>query len=102
MLWSRNGRLRNEPITPTLVRRCRLSAMKSSSQNTHAPPQDAGCLACSVTEAVAQEPALEAVTVNRSQKTISVATLGRADVPRITERITTTIQKAGADQTSPC
>src|ERR1700722_1046253 len=102
MLWSRNGRLRNEPITPTLVRRCRLSAMKSSSQNTPAAPQDAGCLARSVTEALAQEPALEAVTVNRSQKTISVATLGRADVPRITERITTTIQKAGADQTSPC
>jgi Cd2+/Zn2+-exporting ATPase len=60
------------------------------------------CLARSVTEALAQEPALEAVTVNRSQKTISVATLGRADVPKITERISTTIQNAGADAEGEC
>ena len=67
-----------------------------------AAPDNARCLARSVTDALAQEPTLEAVTVNRSQKTISVATLGQVDVPRITERITTTIQKAGADTASPC
>ena len=45
------------------------------------------CLARSVTNILAQEPALEAVTVDRARKTISVATLGRADVPKITERV---------------
>jgi Cd2+/Zn2+-exporting ATPase len=56
------------------------------------------CLARSVTDVLAQEPALEAVTVNRSQKTISVATLGQANVPKITERITTSFQNAEAEQ----
>src|SRR5258706_4157873 len=52
------------------------------------------CLARSVTNILAQEPALEAVTVDRARKTISVATLGRADVPKITERVAATIQGA--------
>src|ERR1700689_2336232 len=68
----------------------------------NAGADDAKCLARSVTEALADEPALEAVTVNRAQKTISVATLGQVDVPKITERINTTIQKAGADSGSAC
>ncbi|MBI3848848.1 MAG: cadmium-translocating P-type ATPase [Verrucomicrobia bacterium] len=51
------------------------------------------CLARSVADALATEPTLEAVTINRARQTISVATLGRADVPRLTERITTTIRK---------
>src|SRR5258708_2084434 len=65
---------------------------------TDADAETAKCLARSVTEVLAEEPTLEAVTVNRHQKTISVATLGQVDVPRITERITATIQNA---QTSP-
>lgn len=52
------------------------------------------CLARSVTNILAQEPALEAVTVNRARQVISVATLGRADVPKITERVAATIQGA--------
>jgi Zn2+/Cd2+-exporting ATPase len=52
------------------------------------------CLARSVTNILAQEPALEAVTVDRVRKVISVATLGRADVPKITERVAATIQGA--------
>jgi Cd2+/Zn2+-exporting ATPase len=60
------------------------------------------CLARSVTEALAREPALEAVTFNRTRKTISVATLGKVDVPRITERISTTIQNAETDADQSC
>ena len=65
---------------------------------TDAAAETAKCLARSVTEVLAEEPAVEAVTLNRQQKTISVATLGRVDVPRITERITATVQNA---QTGP-
>ena len=67
-----------------------------------AEADQAKCLARSVTDVLAQEPALEAVTVNRLHQTISVATLGKADVPKITERITTTIQNAGADPDAAC
>src|SRR5579859_7480558 len=61
-------------------------------------PSEAGsspkCLARSVADALAHEPTLEAVTVNRARKTISVATLGQVDVPRITERVSASIQCA--------
>src|SRR5262249_8261939 len=60
------------------------------------------CLARSVTKVLEQEPALEAVTFNRLRKTISVATIGRADVPKITDRATEPIQKAEAEETSRC
>jgi Cd2+/Zn2+-exporting ATPase len=52
------------------------------------------CLARSVAEVLAEEPMLEAVTVDRAHRTLSVATLGKADVTRLTERVTTTIQQA--------
>src|SRR5437588_1953128 len=52
------------------------------------------CLARSVVKALAEDPTLEAVTIDRATKTISVATLGRADVPRLTERISSTIERA--------
>lgn len=45
---------------------------------------------------------MEAVTVNRTQKTISVATLGRVDVPKIKEKIAATIQTAEEDPAHPC
>jgi len=60
------------------------------------------CLARSVTEALAEEPALEAVTVNRSDKTIFVATLGQIDLPKITERINTTIRNTAAPSSLSC
>src|SRR5437762_7359441 len=63
----------------------------------------AKCLARSVAEALAENPSLEAVTIDRGRQTISVATLGQTDVPRLTERISSTIQlaqEAGAAQ--PC
>jgi len=52
------------------------------------------CLARSVADALASEPTLEAVTINRARHTISVATLGKADIPKLSERITTTVRKA--------
>src|ERR1051325_9180452 len=52
------------------------------------------CLARSVVEALNVEPSLEAVTINRAEQKISLATLGRTDEPRLTENISGRIQKA--------
>ncbi|MDB6021840.1 MAG: heavy metal translocating P-type ATPase [Pedosphaera sp.] len=68
----------------------------------HADAPSAKCLARSVTEVLSQEPALEAVTFNRLRKTISVATLGQVDVPKLTERVASTIQNAQAGDAISC
>ena len=70
----------------------------SSSQGKHSGHDgEAGqCLARSVVDTLAEEPTLEAVTIDRAQQKISVATLGRADVARLTERITAKFQAAQA------
>ena len=54
------------------------------------PPEQGGqaCIARSVVQVFDDEPALEAVTFDRSRKTVSVATLGRVDVAGITARVT--------------
>lgn len=65
----------------------------ASSHGSH-PPTGATCLARSVVEALADESALEAVTIDRSRRTISLATLGRADAARLTTRITEKFQEA--------
>jgi Cd2+/Zn2+-exporting ATPase len=52
------------------------------------------CLARSVAEALAEDPTLEAVTVDRIHHTISVATLGQTDVPKLTQRISATVEQA--------
>src|SRR5438552_2245582 len=52
------------------------------------------CLARSVVEALSEEPTLEAVTIDRAHQTISVATLGKADVPKLAARISDTFQEA--------
>jgi Cd2+/Zn2+-exporting ATPase len=49
--------------------------------------ENARCLARSVANTLAEEPTLEAVTIDRAHQTISVATLGRADVGKLAERI---------------
>jgi Cd2+/Zn2+-exporting ATPase len=77
-------------------------AMSASSNKTIAETDAAKCLARSVTEVLAQEPTVEAVTLNRSRKTISVATLGQADVPKIKERISATIQSAETEGGITC
>lgn len=66
-------------------------------------PDAAKCLARSVADALAEDPTLEAVTVDRVHHTISVATLGQTDVPKLTQRISATIQRAQqASATLPC
>src|ERR1043165_8472434 len=52
------------------------------------------CLARSVVDTLAEEPTLEAVTIDRAQSKISVATLGRADVERLTNRLTEKFHQA--------
>jgi Zn2+/Cd2+-exporting ATPase len=81
-----------------------IQLMSGTSQPKTARQPDPGkCLARSVAQALAEDPTLEAVTVDQAHHTISVATLGQTDVPKLTERISATIQQAqesGADQ--PC
>src|ERR1043166_2446612 len=61
------------------------------------------CLARSVAKVLSENPALEAVTFLPDRETISVATIGKADVPWLTEHIRTTVQRAQeADQENSC
>ena len=64
------------------------------------------CLARSVVDTLADEPTLEAVTIDRAQQKISVATLGRVPqggMAKLTERITTRFQTAqAADPAHTC
>src|SRR5579864_5272587 len=57
-------------------------------------PDHPACLARSVVDALSREPSLEAVTINRAEKKIFVATLGKTDVPRLTESVTNQIHSA--------
>lgn len=70
--------------------------MNPSSAHPPGPAEADACLARSVVETLAEEPTLEAVTIDRAHRKISVATLGRADVARLTARITTRFQTAQA------
>src|ERR1019366_7980231 len=66
-------------------------------------PDSGKCLARSVAQALAEDPTLEAVTVDQAHHTISVATLGQTDVPKLTERISATIQRAQeTTELQPC
>src|ERR1041385_4893717 len=61
------------------------------------------CLARSVAKVLSENPTLEAVTFKPERETISVATIGKADVPRLTERIRTTVQRVQeADKDHSC
>ncbi|MDE3068344.1 MAG: cation-translocating P-type ATPase [Verrucomicrobiota bacterium] len=57
-----------------------------------AGPTARPCLAREVVHTLAQEPALEAVTIDRARKTISVATLGRANTEELTHRLASQLQ----------
>ena len=77
--------------------------MDSSSANRIAGREAGSCLARSVADTLAEEPMLEAVTIDRAHQKISVATLGRADMAGLTERITTQFQAAqAADSDRTC
>ena len=74
--------------------------MNAPPENRPARDRETGhCLARSVADTLAEEPALEAVTIDRAHQKISVATLGRADVARLTERITSQLQAAQSADT---
>lgn len=52
------------------------------------------CFTRAVADVLAKEPALEAVTIDRTHQKISVATLGRTDLEKLSARITTQFQQA--------
>jgi Cd2+/Zn2+-exporting ATPase len=61
------------------------------------------CLARSVVDTLAEEPSLEAVTIDSGHQKISVATLGRTDVDKLTQRLTDKFQSAqNADPNHAC
>jgi Cd2+/Zn2+-exporting ATPase len=61
------------------------------------------CLARSVVDTLAEEPSLEAVTIDSAHQKISVATLGRADVDKLTQRLTNKFQASqNADPQHAC
>ena len=65
-------------------------------------PDAAQCLARSVVDTLTEEPGLEAVTIDAAQQKISVATLGRADVEKLTAKISakiSSVQNSAAGKT---
>jgi Cd2+/Zn2+-exporting ATPase len=66
----------------------------SSGHNHDETAHGRDCLARSVADTLAEEPTLEAVTFDGAQKKISVATLGRTDVDKLTQRLAGRIQSA--------
>lgn len=58
--------------------------------------QDTNCIVRSVASALAADPGLEAVTIDREKKEIAVATLGRADEMQIANRVTESVRRAEA------
>ena len=71
-------------------------ATPSAAETSRRPGVADKCLARSMVESLAVEPALEAVTIDRAHQKISVATLGRADLGELTERVTREMQAAQA------
>ena len=57
---------------------------------------DTKCIVRSVASALSSDPSLEAVTIDREQKKIAVATLGKVDDAAVAHRITEKIQHAEA------
>jgi Cd2+/Zn2+-exporting ATPase len=62
-----------------------------------APPSSTHCLVQTVAEAFTEEPALEAVKFNRAHRSISVATIGKADNAEIEKVITERIGRIEQD-----
>src|ERR1700679_1059724 len=61
------------------------------------------CLARSVVDTLAEEPSLEAVTIDPAHQKISVATLGRTDVDKLTQRLANKFQSSSnADPHHAC
>ncbi len=65
-----------------------MSGPSEKSRRPGKETSDHGCVARSVADTLAEEPGLEAVTIDPALEKISVATLGRADVDKLTRRLT--------------
>src|SRR5665213_3477441 len=77
----------------------------NSSPDKRTPQHDEAeqCLARSVVDTLAEEPSLEAVTIDAAHQKISVATLGRTDVDKLTRRLTDKFQSSqNADPHHAC
>jgi len=78
-------------------------SMESARPITELPPHDPRrCLTRSVLQVLSEEPTLEAVTIDRGQHTISVATLGSADTGALTERISRQVEMVQDDSGGGC
>ena len=64
------------------------------SQSTNQKSDPSNCLVHSVANALATEPALEAVTFSESGDSVSVATLGRVQDPALEKRVAETVRSA--------
>jgi Cd2+/Zn2+-exporting ATPase len=65
------------------------------------PTEGGKCLARSVVEALSKEPTLEAVTINRARRTLSVATLGPTNLPQLTARLNNALESARDPEAEP-
>src|SRR5260221_1565832 len=74
-----------------------MNALPPAKDRSGSPPSK--CMARSVADALAEDPTLEAVTINRARKTISVATLGKTNEEKISQRLATGIQASATDAT---
>jgi len=68
----------------------------SSTVASARPPGAESCLARSVAATLAEEPGLEAVTIDGARQKVSVATLGRTDVDKLTERLSQKLAAASS------
>ena len=68
--------------------------MKAPQQVKTPTPEPESCFARSVADTLAEEPTLEAVTIDAAHEKITVATLGRTDVDQIAARLTTKFHNA--------
>lgn len=68
--------------------------MKAPEKPEIASAETEGCVARSVADTLAEEPSLEAVTIDPSHRKISVATLGRTDVDKLAARLTSKLNSA--------
>lgn len=66
----------------------------TSSAGPVAPDCPEACLARSILATFSQEPRLEAVALDPERETVSVATLGMADMDRLRERLADSLQRA--------
>src|SRR5271154_6367488 len=77
--------------------------MKKPAKEKTCSPQAEVCFARSVADTLAEEPTLEAVTIDAVHEKISVATLGRTDVDQLAARLTTKFRNAkSADPSHAC